>query len=64
MWCWSRPDGDITSGNQAQHSPRIDSVPAFAKLPLGDLRPDSSVTLLHDEEATINDLMGSLGTDR
>jgi hypothetical protein len=35
-----------------------------SKLPLGNLRPDGSVTLLHDEEAAINDLMSSLGTDR
>ena len=60
----ARLHADITSGNQAQHSPRIDAVPAFAKLPLGNLRPDGSVALLHDEEATINDLMSSLGTDR
>ena len=43
---------------------RLHAVPAFAKLPLGDLRPDSSVTLLHDQEAAINDLMSSLGTNR
>ena len=60
----ARLHADITSGHQAQHSPRIDAVPAFAKLPLGTLRQDGSVTLLHDEEATINDLMSSLGTDR
>jgi hypothetical protein len=30
----------------------------------GNLRPDGSVTLLHDEEGTINDLMSSLGADR
>jgi HD-like signal output (HDOD) protein len=60
----ARLHANITSGNQAQLSPRIDAVPACAKLPLGDLRPDGSVALLHDEEATINDLMSSLGTDR
>jgi HD-like signal output (HDOD) protein len=61
----ARLHANITSGNQAQHaSPRIDAVPAFAKLPLGNLRPDGSVGLLHDEEAAINDLMSSLGTDR
>ncbi len=60
----ARLHADITSGNQAEHSPRIDAVPAFAKLPLGNLRPDGSIALLHDEEATINDLMSSLGTDR
>ena len=53
-----------TSGDQAKHSPRVDAVPAFAKLPLGALRPDGSVALLHDEEAAINDLMSSLGHDR
>jgi HD-like signal output (HDOD) protein len=53
-----------TSGDEARHSLRVDAVPAFAKLPLGDLRPDGSVALLHDEEAAINELMGSLGTDR
>ena len=60
----ARLHANITSGDQAQHSPRIDAVPASTKLPLGNLRPDGSVTLLHDEEATINDLMSSLGTDR
>jgi HD-like signal output (HDOD) protein len=60
----ARLHADITSGKQAERPPRVDAVPAFAKLPLGTLRPDSSVALLHDEEATINDLMSSLGTDR
>jgi HD-like signal output (HDOD) protein len=54
---------DIASGDHARELPRIDAVPAFAKLPLGELRPDSTVALLHDEEATIKALMGSLGTD-
>jgi HD-like signal output (HDOD) protein len=58
----ARLHADITSGNQAQPSPRIDAVPAFAKLPLGNLQPDGSITLLHDEAATINELMSSLGT--
>jgi HD-like signal output (HDOD) protein len=60
----ARLHANITLGNPAEHSPRIDAVPASAKLPLGDLRPDSSVALLHDEEATINELMSSLGADR
>jgi HD-like signal output (HDOD) protein len=60
----ARLHADITSGNQVQQSPRIDAVPASAKLALGALRPDSSVALLHDEAATIDDLMSSLGTDR
>jgi hypothetical protein len=60
----ARLHANITSGNGTQHAPRIDAVPAFAKLPLGKLRPDGSVALLHDEAAAINDLMSSLGTDR
>ena len=52
----------ITSGDAAQHVPRIDAVPASAKLPLGDLRPDGSLALLHDEAATIDELRSSLGT--
>jgi len=60
----ARLHANVTSGNDAQQSPRIDAVPAFAKLPLGNLRPDGSVALLHDEAATIADLMSSLGTAR
>lgn len=44
--------------------PRIDEVPAFAKLPLGDLLPDSSLQLLHDEEASVQDVMRALGADQ
>ena len=58
----ARLHADITSGHQAQHAPRIVAVPASAKLPVGSLRPDGSIALLRDEEATINDLMSSLGT--
>jgi len=60
----ARLHADIVSGNDAYNPPRIDAVPAFAKLPLGDLQPDSSVTLLHDREDAINELMRSLGTDQ
>jgi HD-like signal output (HDOD) protein len=52
----ARLHADIASGNQAQELPRIDAVPASAKFALGDLRPDSTIALLHDEEATINAL--------
>ena len=38
-----------------------DAVPASAKLALGDLRPDGSVALLHDQESSISELMTSLG---
>jgi HD-like signal output (HDOD) protein len=60
----ARLHASIAAGNDGHDLPRIDAVPAFAKLPLGDLRPDSSVTLLHDEEDAINELMRSLGTDQ
>jgi HD-like signal output (HDOD) protein len=59
----ARLHADIASGNTAHNPPRIDAVPAFNKLPLGDLEPDSSLKLLHDEEPAINDLMRSLGAD-
>jgi HD-like signal output (HDOD) protein len=55
----ARLHADVTSGNP--QSPRIDAVPAFRKLPLGDLRPDGGIALLHDHATTINDLMSSLG---
>jgi HD-like signal output (HDOD) protein len=58
----ARLHANIVSG-QAEQSPRVDAVPAFNKLPLGDLAPDGSVALLHDEQAAIDDLMSSLGTD-
>lgn len=60
----ARLHANITSGNEAPQWPRIDAVPASAKLALGDLRPDGSIALLHDEESSIAELMSSLGTDR
>lgn len=60
----ARLHANITSGHASEDSPRVDAVPAYAKLPLGDLRPDGSITLLHDQEAAINDLMSSLGAER
>ncbi|MEO8467064.1 MAG: HDOD domain-containing protein [Gammaproteobacteria bacterium] len=59
----ARLHDNIVTHNNAHNPPRIDAVPAGAKLPLGDLQPDSSVTLLHKEEATISELMRSLGHD-
>ncbi len=43
--------------------PRIDEVPAFAKFPLGNLLPDSSLEFLHEEQESINDVMRALGAD-
>lgn len=58
----ARLHAEIASGEGAQPLPRIDAVPASAKLALGDLRPDGSLALLHEEAATVDELMGSLGT--
>lgn len=60
----ARLHAHITSNNDAESCPRIDAVPASAKLAIGDLRPDGSIALLHDQEASINELMSSLGPDR
>jgi HD-like signal output (HDOD) protein len=60
----ARLHDNIATGKGGQNLPRIDAVPASAKLPLGELEPDSSLTLLHNEEATINELMRSLGHDQ
>jgi HD-like signal output (HDOD) protein len=60
----ARLHANITSGDQPHSSPRVDAVPAYAKLPLRELLPDSSIKLLHDEAAAIADLMSSIGADR
>lgn len=57
----ARLHANLVSGDQAPSSPRVDAVPAFNKLSLGDVRPDGSVTLLHNEAAAIDELMSSLG---
>ncbi len=44
--------------------PRTDEVPAFAKFPLGEILPDSSLELLREEQEAINDVMRALGADR
>ncbi len=43
--------------------PRIDEVPAFAKFPLGGVLPDSSLEILHEERASVTDIMRTLGAD-
>lgn len=60
----ARLHANITSGNPAPDLPRVDAVPAFAKFPIGGLLPDSSIAVLHEEAAAIDELMSSLGTDR
>jgi hypothetical protein len=59
----ARLHAGIVSGH-AENLPRIDAVPASGKLSLGDLQPDSSITLLHEEEAAINELIRSLGSEQ
>ncbi len=49
---------------KANGLPRIDEVPAFAKFPLGGVLPDSSLELLHAEQASVNDVMRALGADQ
>jgi HD-like signal output (HDOD) protein len=41
--------------------PRIDAIPAHAKLPLGDLRADSSLEILYENEVAVDEAMRLLG---
>jgi len=50
--------------NGADGLPRIDAVPAFGKLPLGTLREDSSLEFLHEQEASVKEVMGVLGAEQ
>jgi HD-like signal output (HDOD) protein len=43
--------------------PRIDEVPAYAKLDLGPLREDSSFDYLHQEEEAVRNIISALGAD-
>ena len=56
----ARLHDNIVEGT-ANGLPRIDEVPAFAKFPLGGVLPDSSLELLQDERASVNDVMRALG---
>jgi len=49
---------------KAEGLPRLDEVPAFGKLPLGSVRPDSSLELLHEEQASVDDVMRALGANQ
>lgn len=61
----ARLHAHVTAGSdEAESVPRIDAVPAYGKLELGDLRPDGSIALLHEEAGAIDGLMLSLGADR
>jgi HD-like signal output (HDOD) protein len=48
-------------GEGMQHLPLINEVPAFMKLPLGELNPDASLKFLREAEADVRDVMRMLG---
>lgn len=41
--------------------PRLEEVPAYAKLPLGELRNDGSLRMLRDNETAIHNVLEALG---
>jgi HD-like signal output (HDOD) protein len=46
---------------ESKRCPRIDHVPAFAKLPLGPLGPDESLALLAEGESEVREVADMLG---
>jgi HD-like signal output (HDOD) protein len=58
----ARLHGNIVRANN-EELPKVNDVPAFSKLPLGELRADSSLALLHDNEASVIEVMRLLGAD-
>lgn len=50
-----------TLWNRNEELPRIDEVPAFARLPLGDLSPEGSLECLLENEDSIDEVMSTLG---
>ena len=46
---------------ESKRCPRIDHVPAFAKLPLGPLGPDESLALLAEAESEVREVADMLG---
>ena len=48
---------------KADGLPQIDEIPAFAKLPLGDVSTDSGLECLHAEQASVDEILRSLGAD-
>lgn len=47
--------------DQKRHLPLINEVPAFLKLPLGDVGPDASLQLLREAESEVREVMRMLG---
>lgn len=54
---------DRIERGKAEKLPRLDAVPAFSKLPLGDVRDDSSLELLHEQKAAVAEVMRELGAE-
>ena len=51
-------------GAQDMHeAPKINEVPAYGKLPLGDIGPDESLAFLREADAEVNELMQVLGVN-
>ena len=49
-------------GSAAQkEQPHINEVPAFSKLPLGNVGPDESLEILKEAESDVQDVMKMLG---
>ncbi len=46
---------------EMHEAPKINEVPAFAKLPLGDVGPDESLEFLREADADVSELMQVLG---
>ncbi len=46
---------------EMHEAPRINEVPAFTKLPLGDVGPDESLEFLREADAEVSELMQVLG---
>lgn len=72
-WRDDAPGADLTDivliarlhasvGTAAMHDlPRINEIPAFAKLPLGDVGPDQSLEFLRAADAEVREVMQMLG---
>ncbi len=49
-------------GSPEMHeAPKLNEIPAFAKLPLGDVGPDESLAFLREADAEVTELMQILG---
>jgi len=59
----ARLHGDIVSG-EVENLPNIEDVPAVSKLPVGELRPDSSLDCLHEKDNAVRAVMQMLGADQ